>query len=90
MSEEKTMYDDAHRRGAKRTMLEVFDAAPETTQPREVEYEWRVVHAATGNAISSFGSEQTARSYANQMRINYASTYRIERRPVGEWERVDG
>jgi hypothetical protein len=87
MSEEKTGYDflmEARR--------EVAGRLDGTIQPREVEYEWNVVHAASGEVadVSTGTDEETARLSKRRLESEYGSTYALVRRPVGEWERVDG
>jgi hypothetical protein len=63
-----------------------------TIQPGEVEYEWRVVcPTSTGNTIRVAGinSEALARDECDR-RSKLGVQCWLERRPVGEWERVDG
>jgi hypothetical protein len=80
MSEEKTVYDFLMEARA-----EVAGRLDGTFQPREVEYEWRVpaYNSQTMN-------ERHARSAARELREQGENNVVIERRPVGEWERVEG
>jgi hypothetical protein len=57
-----------------------------TIQPREVEYEWRV---RTERSYSPLCGEEWAREVLHTWRRGGEDAW-LERRPVGEWERVDG
>jgi len=66
-------------------------AAVPVEEPREVEYEWCVLSEKPEPSTSDvFETEAEAREVAERWRKNGLRDATPYRRPVGEWERVDG
>jgi hypothetical protein len=61
-----------------------------TAQPREVEYEWAVLEDSHSLVSESFETEESARDELVLWLIDGHQSAYVARRPVGEWERVDG
>jgi hypothetical protein len=102
MSEEKTVYDflmEARKQVGADTLgnliagakSEVAGRLDGTIQPREVEYEWAVLSDERGGLISDTYDNvgEAEGEWIEWLAAGLSKSF-VARRPVGEWERVDG